>query len=216
MHAHTPAVAGKIAKSIAAYRPELLARARGLVGASDADDLTQSTLERALRHIDHFRPETNLLSWLRTIMFNLTVDGWRREKCLRTSAKDPDEVLVPVEEPPPWADLTGFDIRAAARRLSPGFRLVFELHCLWGLSYGDIARQLHVAPGTVGSRLMRARQQLRSVLTALLDARQDLGSGEAQGQALEPPVPHGRRPHLPACTSPSADADSASPLAAVA
>jgi RNA polymerase sigma-70 factor (ECF subfamily) len=171
----------QLSRNIAACRPGLLFRARRLVGPGDADDLTQSTIERALSHIDDFQPDTNLFGWLRRIMFNLSVDGWRRRKAQLPCLVDPDDLPTPAaDEQPAWAGLTRADVRGAARTLSPPFRRVFELHHEWGLSYAEIGRQLRIPTGTVGTRLMRARHQVRAALSALVAARSAADRGDFQ------------------------------------
>ncbi|HRX78355.1 MAG TPA: sigma-70 family RNA polymerase sigma factor, partial [Pirellulaceae bacterium] len=52
-------------------------------------------------------------------------------------------------------------------RLEPELRVVFLLKEQQGLSYYDIAESLGIPEGTVGSRLNRARKELRQELTKL-------------------------------------------------
>jgi RNA polymerase sigma factor (sigma-70 family) len=50
------------------------------------------------------------------------------------------------------------------RRLSPEHRAVLVLHYYIGLTIGEVAESLHIAPGTVGSRLHYAMRSLRASL----------------------------------------------------
>jgi RNA polymerase sigma-70 factor (ECF subfamily) len=173
MHACAPDARPQITESIIAARPSLLERAQRLVGASDAEDLVQNTIERALVHIDDFAPNSNVMAWLHTIMFNLTIDDWRRYKRHFKLSLEPEDLPAPAvspDEPTPWQGLTLEHVRAAARGLSAAHRQVFELHHEWGLRYAEIGRRLHLPAGTVATRLMRARKQLRQALTKVLEA----------------------------------------------
>jgi RNA polymerase sigma-70 factor (ECF subfamily) len=67
-----------------------------------------------------------------------------------------DEVLLGVE----FGDLAG-----ALARLSPELRAVVQATVLDGLTTREAARLLDIPPGTVKTRMMRARAQLREELT---------------------------------------------------
>jgi RNA polymerase sigma-70 factor (ECF subfamily) len=166
--------------SVVASRPLLVAAARRLVAACDVEVLVHNTLERAIVHQADYCPGSNLLAWLRRMMFNLTIDEWRRRRRFLTSPLDEQkEPACAVEEPPPWEGVTPEQLRAALRELSPEFRQVIELHHCWRLPYTDIARQLRIPSGTVGTRLLRARRQLRDLLVPALEGR----AGESPGPA---------------------------------
>jgi RNA polymerase sigma-70 factor (ECF subfamily) len=157
-----------LAARIAACRTELLHRARNLVGSTEAEDLVQSTIERALLHVHTFQRGTNLFAWLRRIMSNLMIDSWRRRSLLTCAL---DEPAAPEPEPrAAWRELSDEDLLAAVARLPPSFRTVWELYT-GGTSYAEIARRLGVPSPTVGTRLMRARLHLRTTLLATLARR---------------------------------------------
>ena len=59
-------------------------------------------------------------------------------------------------------------VRAALERLSPALRMPVILYDIEGLAYGEIAKVLGVAEGTVKSRIHRARQALRVELKGML------------------------------------------------
>jgi RNA polymerase sigma-70 factor, ECF subfamily len=171
MHASFSRPTPGLADDIAACGPELLLSARQLVGPHEADDLIQNTLERALKRQDTFQPNTNLVAWLRRIMSNLVVDSWRHQNRYPRCALDLQEPVAPDPEPPAaWEDLSSADLRAAIAELKPAFRDVFELYCR-GLPYNEIARRLGIPMGTVGTRLLRGRSQLRVRLGETISLR---------------------------------------------
>src|SRR6185436_19072481 len=59
---------------------------------SDADDLLQSTLLRAMENSELFQTDTNLFRWSSKIMFNLFVSGYRRRTKFETQF-DPETYL---------------------------------------------------------------------------------------------------------------------------
>ncbi|MFT3710197.1 MAG: RNA polymerase sigma factor [Archangium sp.] len=139
---------------------------------SDAEDLVQDTIERALRNAERFSPDGHLRAWLSSILNNLFIDRCRQKHLQPTSLEGVDapapsnDVAEPV-----WAKLDESHVRAALPSLPEEFRQVFELH-LDGCSYADIATRLGVPRPTVGTRLLRARRLLRDLMSPK-------GTGEA-------------------------------------
>lgn len=139
---------------------------------SDANDLVQDTFERALRS-GGGDPPRNPRAWLATILHNLFVDRCRA--LARRPALEPltERHAGIASEPyaearPAWGNATLADIRAALEELDADFRRVYEMHVFEHLSYEEIAGLLHIQRVTVGTRLTRARHQLRAVLRARL------------------------------------------------
>ena len=99
--------------------------------------------------------------WLRTVGFRLAVSRWRR---LRTAALHLARQSRVPEAAAPNEDAVLVD--AVLRPLSLEHRQVLVLHHALGFSVEDIARELGIAPGTVKSRLSRARAAARSEATS--------------------------------------------------
>jgi RNA polymerase sigma-70 factor, ECF subfamily len=139
---------------------------------ADADDLVQETYARALGAAGQFVAGTNLKAWLFSILRHLFIDHCRRHRDRRT-----DGGLDTVGEPgPPQAlrtqaeleqgqlrQVVGHELEAALMTLAPEARLAVLLD-LQGFSEAEMATLLECAPGTVKSRLFRARAVLREQL----------------------------------------------------
>ncbi|HED52452.1 MAG TPA: RNA polymerase sigma factor [Gammaproteobacteria bacterium] len=145
--------------------PRLRRYARALLGDSDrAEDLVQETLARALGKLHFWRRGSDMRAWLFTIMHNQFANDCRRARIR------PD--VVPLDDmtsEPMGADNaalhTGFrDIERALMQLSEDQRAAVLLVSLEGLSYAESARVLGIRPGTLMSRLYRARERLRDYL----------------------------------------------------
>lgn len=139
--------------------------------ASDATDLVQDTFERALRFEGH-EPLRNPRSWLVTILRNLFFDRCRvraRRRAVESlQGHDSLHGTEPWEEPQPaWSWITLADVRAALKEIKPDCRRAFEMRIFERRSYEEIAVSLRIKPVTVGTRLNRARRQLRAVLSAV-------------------------------------------------
>jgi len=139
---------------------------------ADAHDLVQDTVERAMRQ--GLPAEVrNPIGWLTTMMHNLFID-----RCRADARRPPHEPLDDVHDnitplevvspEPAWSRSTIEDVHAALATISATYREVYALHTFDGLPYELIARRLKINRITVGTRLTRARQELRKALVARL------------------------------------------------
>ena len=144
---------------IAAQLPALRRFAGRLTrSVSDREDLTQETVMRALRSAHQFRPDTQLRSWLFTIMRNTFNTEYRR-RCREPLGLD-DGLFerVSIAAPQEWA-VRRSELRSALRRIPPRSRRTLLLVAM-GVSYIDTARLCACEIGTVKSRVNRARKML--------------------------------------------------------
>lgn len=146
--------------------PRLRRYARTLVfDSAAADDLAQSTIERALAHWHQFDQRRDMVVWLLSIAHNAFLDSRRRDS--RLAITDPDELQRAQDlaggDPGPDVGLR-LDLQAALRRLSPAQREPLLLVCVEQLSYAEVAEVMQIPVGTVMSRVCRARAALREFL----------------------------------------------------
>ena len=157
----------KFGEAVRAHVPVLRALAMRLCrSAADADDLVQDTLERALRRFDGLAPDSNVRSWLITVLHHRFIDLCRRRARQpgESPLEDHDPPAPAPDEPPIWANITEANVCAAVAQLPADLRLAYEL-CIHGKrTHEEIARILGIATMTVGTRLLRARRRLRELL----------------------------------------------------
>jgi RNA polymerase sigma-70 factor, ECF subfamily len=159
------------------HLPELRARATRLTGTrSDADDLVQQTVERALRFSRGLHQHTNPRAWLLRTMFNLFVDARRQTGRLRPLSSLLEARLpTPLPyEPSAWEMLGETDLWRAIERLPQHQREALYMSARDGQTYREIGGVLGIPAATVGTRLLRARVRVRRLLespTQLADAR---------------------------------------------
>jgi RNA polymerase sigma-70 factor, ECF subfamily len=132
---------------------------------AEAEDLVQETCLRALRGIEGLRSDGSAKSWLFTILRNVWLNRVRQRRT------DPDLIELDAEENSAHepADVgqdprDGYvnrverdQVRAAIQQLPVEFREIIILREDEELSYQEIAALLDCPPGTVMSRLARAR-----------------------------------------------------------
>ncbi len=144
---------------------------------TEAEDLVQDALVKAMRAKEQFRPGTNLKAWLFRILTNTfinkyrrgglernlfegpdadpLVDGWVSASTMR-QLRDPEQVaLLPIVEG---------EVRNALDALPAEFRLAVILCDVEEFSYEEIAEIMSCPVGTVMSRLHRGRKLLQKAL----------------------------------------------------
>ena len=129
---------------------------------ADADDLTQSTIERALTARQQWQPGTRLDSWLYRIMRNLWIDT-ARSRARKAKQEAPPEAGANVGvDPRPGieASVDLAHVMSAMERLPDEQREVVALILVEGFGYREVAEMLELPIGTVSSRLVRGRTAL--------------------------------------------------------
>lgn len=145
---------------------------RMLGNGAEAEEVAQEVFIRAHRGLAGFRGESKLSTWLYAIASRLCLD--RLGAGERRLARRDEAALgrLPQGGDDPSTDLERSELDAALRRaieeLPEERRIVVVLRDLEGLAYEDIAAALGLQPGTVRSRLHRARMDLKAKLERFL------------------------------------------------
>lgn len=145
------------------YDHRLRALAYRLLGDRAAmDDALQETYVKAFRALPRFREDAGLGTWLHSIAYRTCIDLQRREGRHRT---DPEPAVLADSGADPAATATNrADLARALAALPVDQRAAVLLVDGEGLDYDGAAAVLGVAPGTIASRLSRARAALRAAL----------------------------------------------------
>ncbi len=163
-------------QQLVAAIPRLRRYARTLrFDASAADDLVQTTLERALAHWHQFDQRRDIVVWVMSIAHNAHVDERRRHAHVATV--EPQELQDGAQAQHATGSDPGLrlDLIAALARLTPEHREPLLLVTLEQMTYAECAEVLRIPVGTVMSRISRARVALR----ALLDGQLPSNTGPA-------------------------------------
>ncbi len=166
---------------------------------TEAEDLVQDALVKAMRARDQFQPGTNLKAWLFRILTNTFInkyrrgglersvldgpdadplaDGWVSASTMR-QLRDPEQIaLLPIVEG---------EVRKALDALPPEFRLAVVLCDVEEFSYEEIADIMGCPIGTVMSRLHRGRKLLQKSLYSHALAMGIVKGEEVVGRAERP------------------------------
>ena len=158
----------ELRSKLPALLPALRARALSLCKSqSDAADLVQDTVLRALRFEASYERESNLRGWLQQILFSVFITRCRKStrerRALGVLASDPCAWTQPEALPAEQQSLIR-PVTRALDALPSQFSAVVRLVDLEERSYKDAANELSVPVGTVMSRLFRGRRLLAEAL----------------------------------------------------
>lgn len=164
---------------VTAYQSRIYQLALKMTGnEEDAFDLSQETFLKAYRTLSGYRGEAGFGSWLYRIAANLCIDHLRKrkrrgmEKLVYLDERDEDgrSLELPDLRFEPQQALERQELRRAVqaglRRLPPEQRLILTLRDVQDLSYQEIGEALALEPGTVRSRIHRARARLARILSS--------------------------------------------------
>src|SRR3984957_2400972 len=165
---------------LARYLPMFYKKAfRYLGNAADAEDAVQDALLSAYKHLDQFKGQAQMSTWLTAIVTNCARMQLRkrpRQTHMSVDEQFGEEQQFSMSEiladrgPSPEEECRESELHRRLTRLvaelSPPLRKAFQLRALGGLSTSETAQILGVADGTVKAQLARARTKLKRLLRA--------------------------------------------------
>lgn len=126
----------------------------------EAEDVLQIGYVRIFQKIGEYRGDGSFEGWMRRIMVNTAIESYRKN--LRTLNVVPLE--DGYEQPCSGVDFDSLgmqDLLALIRKLSDGYRIVFNMYIIEGYSHREISAELGITEGTSKSQLSRARAILK-------------------------------------------------------
>src|SRR5258708_3462936 len=155
----------------------------------DAQDVVQEAFLKAYTNLEQFQGNSKFYTWLVRIAVNEALMKLRRRRSDKTVSLDEDVVTEEGSMPREVADWSpnpeqlygqselGDILKKTIQGLPPGFRTVFVLRDVEGLSTEETAEMLGLSIPAVKSRLLRARLQLRERLAKYFKSKR-VGDGQ--------------------------------------
>lgn len=129
------------------------------------DEVLQDTFVAVWRSAKGFSGKGEPAAWLWGIAIRRLIDAFRRRPPAMLPVQDSDLTLVESAEDRVLLGVEHGDLGGALDRLAPELRAVVQATVLDGLTTREAGRLLGLRPGTVKTRMMRARRALREELT---------------------------------------------------
>jgi len=152
-----------------AYKTKVFNMAYSLTRNRDAaDDLAQEVFIKAYFALPKFKEKSRFGTWLYRIAANHTKDYLRRIGPLKLVSFE-EITAIPAEkdngilqkEKEQEQEQKRKIVHAALDTLPEKYRIIISFRDMQGMAYAEISRILNISPGTVDSRLHRARKMLR-------------------------------------------------------
>jgi len=155
----------------------------------DAQDVVQEAFLKAYTNLEQFQGNSKFYTWLVRIAVNEALMKLRKRRTSKTVSLDEDVETEEGAMPREVADWSpnpeqlygqtelGDILKKTIQGLPPGFRTVFVLRDVEGLSTEETAESLGLSVPAVKSRLLRARLQLRERLGKFFNSRKS-GDGK--------------------------------------
>jgi RNA polymerase sigma factor (sigma-70 family) len=120
---------------------------------------------KVFTRLDQYEPTQPFKGWLRRILINTAVDHYRQEvrHFYHEDVEQADQIAV-RDSSDAYSQLAHEELMSLIQRLSPAYRLVFNLYVIDGFTHDEIAAQLGISAGASKSNLARARENLRQLL----------------------------------------------------
>lgn len=110
--------------------------------------------------IADYKGDGSFEGWVRRIMVNTSIEFYRKNARMFPVVNMDHAPESPVQENQ-MARMNMNDLLAVIRKLSPGYRLIFNMYAIEGFSHKEIAKELGISEGTSKSQLARARAILQ-------------------------------------------------------
>ncbi|MBC8877221.1 MAG: sigma-70 family RNA polymerase sigma factor [Planctomycetes bacterium] len=170
---------------VSRFEPRVFGLTRRILNQrQDAEDATQQTFLSVMEHMDRFREEASVATWILRIATNHALKTLRKQRGLKTvpletqtdSSSDeeglrrPDFIAEWHNDPADLAEQSEVMhlLREALEELDEKYRVVFVLRDIEEFSTQETAELLDISVSNVKVRLLRARLQLRERLTRAL------------------------------------------------
>lgn len=133
----------------------------------EAQDILQEAFLAIFRDLGQYKGDGAFEGWLRRVTVRAALQHLRRKNPLRF-AEDFDNLPTDTWNISPDTELNSEAILKMVQQLPPGYRAVFNLHCVESYSYPEIAAELGISESSVRSQYARACKHLRVLVDKLL------------------------------------------------
>ncbi|MDZ4823053.1 MAG: sigma-70 family RNA polymerase sigma factor [Flavobacteriales bacterium] len=138
--------------------------------ADQAQDVLQEGFIKVFNNLERYKGAGSFEGWIRRIMVNLSIDYFRKSRhdfVLLTQdhqMESFEEELEDEEDRPIEHNFGASQIIEAMQKLTPAYRMVFNMYVFENYQHKEIAEILRISVGTSKSNLAKAKRNLRKIL----------------------------------------------------
>ena len=134
-----------------------------------AEDILQEGFIRIFKYLDQYKGEGSFEGWMRRTMVNTAINYYKKNLSSKDESDIDDMVGIQSDNADAVSQMSTDEILNLVQALPGGYRTVFNLYVMEGLSHKDIATQLNISENTSKSQLSRARSILQEKILNLYE-----------------------------------------------
>lgn len=134
-----------------------------------AKDLLQDGFVKVFTSADKYSEKGALGGWIRQIVVNTVLEFLRRQNIIKWQNLDENIQKMDENTDVDVKKITAEDLMECIKSLPETYRAIFNLVCIEGYSYGEIAKQLKTSEGVIRTQYFRARQKLQTMILELMN-----------------------------------------------
>ncbi len=143
---------------------------------NEAKDILQDGFIKVFIKLNTFENKGSLEGWIRRIVINNAIDHVRKKKDFLVNFDDEETIFENVKngyydefEPEKYSDLKAEKIIKLVQKLSPAYRIVFNMFVIENYSHKEIAEKLNISVGSSKSNLAKAKLKLKELIKKYID-----------------------------------------------
>ncbi|ASS49740.1 MAG: hypothetical protein A3D31_09185 [Candidatus Fluviicola riflensis] len=139
----------------------------------DANDVVQETFISAYTNYEQYDESKPIGPWIKRIAINSALMYIRKNYRFKLieNERELDSVHSSPEDEQEEGAFTQQDLIAILHELPNGYRTVFNLYAIDGLTHQEIAEYLEITESTSRSQLLKARKMIRGILEQKMSVR---------------------------------------------
>ncbi len=143
---------------------------------NEAKDILQDGFIKVFIKLNTFENKGSLEGWVRRIVINNAIDHVRKKKDFLVNFDDEETIFENVKngyydefEPEKYSDLKAEKIIKLVQKLSPAYRIVFNMFVIENYSHKEISEKLNISVGSSKSNLAKAKLKLKELIKKYID-----------------------------------------------
>lgn len=133
-----------------------------------ARDLLQDGFVKIFTQADKYSGKGALGGWIRTVMVNTVLEYLRRQNIIHWQSWDDTFEVKDENEVCDLEKITADELMDVITQLPEMYRTVFNLICIEGFSYAEVASQMKTSEPVIRNQYFRARKKLKAMILALM------------------------------------------------
>ncbi|GAB4382843.1 MAG: RNA polymerase sigma factor [Salibacteraceae bacterium] len=137
---------------------------RYMANREEAEDVLQDGFIKVFKHLGSYQGKGSFEGWIRRTMVNTSLDHIRKQKMIEVDADISEAEYLATEKSRALSKLRVEEMMELINRLPVGYRTVFNLYAIEGLSHQEIADELGVTESTSKTQYRKARTYLMRLI----------------------------------------------------